>query len=329
MLNEAISSSPITVTVGSELAPSSRTQSVWRCAPVALFVYNRLDHTRRTVDALRSNDLAPQTDLFIFADAPKNESVVASVEGVRRYIRSVSGFRSVTCVDRERNLGLSQSIIEGITRLCDEYGRVIAVEDDIVTAPDFLSFINCALDKYAEESKIFSVSGFSLPISVPPSYQYDAFCSYRFMCWGWGTWRDRWQKADWSLSDYVEFSGNGELQERFNRGGEDLSWLLGRHFSGRIDSWDTVWAYTHSRHNALALLSARSRAYNIGFDGSGVHCRRAPFHQTSLAVPASIDYRFPDCLVADPHFAAAIYRLHHRSLARKFARYLYDRLISL
>lgn len=295
-------------------------------APIALFVYNRPEHTRRTVEALRANELAQQSDLFVFADGAKNEPAVAAVQSVREYVRGMEGFRSVTIIERERNFGLSNSIINGVTQLCDQYGRVIVVEDDVVTAPDFLTFMNHALERYKEEPRIFSVSGFNLPIATPPSYSYDAFCSYRFMCWGWGTWKDRWQNADWSMKDFPDFIADREKQKRFNRGGDDLSWLLARHMEGKIDSWDTVWAYTHSRHDAFALLSVVSRAYNIGFDGTGVHCRRAPFRQTAFAPGGNSDYRFPDSLNPDPCFAAEIQRLHHRSLARKFARRLYDRI---
>lgn len=295
-------------------------------APIALFVYNRPEHTRRTVEALRANELAQQTHLFVFADGAKNESAVAAVQSVREYVRGMEGFRSVTIIERERNFGLSNSIINGVTQLCDQYGRVIIVEDDVMTAPDFLAFMNRALDRYANEPRIFSVSGFNLPIATPASYSYDAFCSYRFMCWGWGTWKDRWQKADWSMKDFPDFIADREKQKRFNRGGDDLSWLLARHMSGKVDSWDTVWAYTHSRHDALALLSVVSRAYNIGFDGTGVHCRRAPFQQTAFAPGGNSDYRFPDSLNPVPYFTAEIQRLHHRSLARKFARRLYDRI---
>lgn len=291
-------------------------------APIALFVYSRPEHTRLTVESLRRNDLARESDLFIFADAPKDEMVAAGVQLVRNYIHSIDGFRSVTCIEREKNFGLSGSIVNGVTQLCGDYGRAIAVEDDILTASDFLTFLNQALEKYAEESKILSVSGFNYPIIVPESYPYDAFCTYRFPCWGWGTWKERWEAADWSVADYSEFSANARLQERFNRGGNDLSWLLARHIAGKIDSWDTVWAYTHAKYDALSLLPVVSKTHNIGLDGSGVHCRRVPFNQTTLSTNCKSSYCFPDCTTPDPHFAAEIGHLHNRSVLKKVGRFV-------
>lgn len=298
--------------------------SAGKPAPVALFVYNRPEHTRQTLEHLRANHLARQTRLFIFADGQKDESAASQVLEVRKFIRSVDGFKTITVIERERNLGLSASIISGVTQLCTSFGRAIVVEDDVLTAPDFLTFLNRALDRYADEQTVFSVGGFNLPIPVPPAYACDAFFTYRFLCWGWGTWRDRWEKADWSVKDYPEFAADTERQKRFNRGGNDCSWLLAHHISGKIDSWDTVWAYTHSKHDAITLLPAISKVHNIGFDGSGTHCRRAPFVQTALAREAASVPRFPDSLEVDRYFAAEIRRLCDRPLIKRFAHYVRD-----
>ena len=291
-------------------------------APIALFVYNRPEHTRQTVEALRANELAQQSDLFVFADGPKSELGTAAVAAVRKFARAIDGFKSVTVIERERNFGLSKSVIAGVTQLCNEYGRTIAVEDDVITAPDFLAFMNHALQRYVNERRMFSVCAFNPPIVTPKTYSYDAFCSYRFTCWGWGTWKDRWEKVDWLVEDFPEFMADRAKQKRLNLGGEDLSWLLNLQMEGKIDSWDTIWAYTHSKHDALALLPVSSKAYNIGLDGSGTHCKRAPFKQHLLAPGASAEYRFPESVNIHPYFVAEIQRFHRPSMARKLVRFL-------
>lgn len=290
-------------------------------APIALFVYNRPEHTRQTLEALRANGLAQRSDLFVFADGARSQSEAPAVEAVRKFIRAIDGFKSVTILEREHNIGLSKSVISGVTQLCNEYGRAIAVEDDVVTAPDFLAFMNNALQRYIDEPKMFSVCAFNLPIVPPKTYSYDAFCSYRFACWGWGTWKDRWEKADWSVRDYPEFMADRVKRRRFNRGGDDLSWLLALHMEGKIDSWDVVWAYTHFKHDALALLPVSSKVYNIGLDGSGTHCKRAPFKQHVLVPGTSSEYRFPDSEHIHPHFVAEVQRLHSPSVLRKVVRF--------
>jgi len=295
-----------------------------KIAPIAMFVYNRPEHTEQAIKALRGNDLASKSDLFIFADGAKSDARREAVREVRLMTRGINGFKSITMVERERNFGLSKSIIGGVTQLCEEYGRAIAIEDDVMTAPDFLTFLNYALDRYEGEPEIFSVSGFNYPMVAPPTYPYDVFFSPRSACWGWATWRDRWNRADWSIGDFREFIADREQRKRFNRGGDDLTWLLTRQVAGRVDSWDIVWAYTHFRQNGVAMFPVVSKAYNIGLDGSGVHCRRAPFSQVPLNSRADSCYRFPDTVQLDPYFVGEIHRLHRRPVAKKIARYLLD-----
>lgn len=296
-------------------------------APIALFVYKRPEHTRMTVEALRANYLAQQSDLFVFSDGAKDAAGAAAVAEVRKLIRSIDGFKSVTITEREQNLGLSKSVVEGVTQLCVQYGRAIVVEDDVLTAPDFLAFLNCSLDRYAGQPKVFSVGGFNLPIPKPSTYPYDAFFSYRFMCWGWGTWRDRWEQTDWSVKDYPEFAADRQRQKRFDRGGNDCSWLLARQMSGKIDSWDTIFNYAHFKHDAVASLPVVSKAYNIGFDGSGTHCRRASYTQSALREENHSEYRFPHFLEPDPYLSDEFRRLCDRSMAKRVAQYVRDNLI--
>lgn len=295
-------------------------------APIALFVYNRPEHTRKTVESLRANDLARQSNLYVFADGAKNESATTAVEAVRRFIRSIDGFRTVKLYERERNLGLANSVISGVTQLCDEFGRAIVMEDDLLSAPDFLTFMNLALDRYSNEPKVFSVSGFNYAVVTPADYDFDAFFTYRSSSWGWATWNDRWARADWSVSDYPAFREDKHNQHLFNRGGEDLSRMLAWQMAGNLDSWAIRWAYTHSKHDAFALVPTQSRIFNIGLDGSGVHCRAASAQQSELAVGGDQGFRFPSNLESDSRFAEQIFRAHCVSLARRCASFFYRSL---
>ncbi len=291
-------------------------------APIALFVYNRPEHTRRTVESLRANTLACQSDLFVFSDAAKKESATAAVEAVRKFIRTIDGFNSVTIIERERNYGLANSIIGGVSDVCNKFGRVVAIEDDLLTTADFLTFMNQALDRFADEPKIFSVSGFNFAIGAPEHYPFDAFYSYRSSSLGWGTWKSRWQKADWSVSDYNNFCADRNQQELFNRGGKDLSDMLASQMAGRIDSWAIRWAYTHFKQHGLALLSLRSRVFHIGADGSGTHTRRGSLRQSPLTCSSKTEFHFPRTLEVEPSLVSELQKLLRPSIARKIFRYL-------
>lgn len=298
-------------------------------APIALFVYNRPGHTQKTVNSLRESQLAAQSDLFVFSDGPKDEVGSVAVQQVRRNIHDIQGFKSVTIIERGRNLGLANSVIAGITQLCNEFGRVIAMEDDLLTSADFLTFMNQALKQYETQPKIFSVSGFNFGFEGAKHYPYDAFCFYRSSSLGWGTWKDRWERADWKMSDYHTFCADKLQQQQFNRGGDDLSRMLALQMHGKIDSWAIRWAYTHFKQDAFALLSLRPRVLHIGSDSSATYSRRKSFKQLPLTTERKSEFHFPDTAGLEEPFVLELQRSLRPSLARKIVRYLLHGRMSL
>jgi hypothetical protein len=221
---------------------------------------------------LRRNGLAADSDLHIFSDGPKNHEQTAAVCEVRDYLRTVTGFNTVRIVERERNMGLAASIISGTSQVLNDHAACIVLEDDLLSAPSFLEFMNAALQVYRDRQDIFSVTGYNYPLPLPRDYPDDAYLSYRGSSWGWGTWADRWHRVDWAVSDYPQFADNALDQALFARGGDDLPGMLKLQMEGKIDSWSIRFDYAHHKNNALCLHPVRSKIQNIGFDGSGVHC---------------------------------------------------------
>lgn len=244
-------------------------------APIVLFVYNRPEHTRQTLDALAKNILAKESELFIFSDAPKSANTLSKVEEVRKCIRNVSGFKKVTIVEREKNLGLANSIIDGVTKVIDQYEKIIVLEDDLVTSRYFLKFMNEALDVYKTREDIFSITGFNYPKSVldiSAEYEGDVYLSYRCMSWSWGTWKDRWDKVDWEVENFEKLKNDVKEIRKFNRGGEDLFTMLKSQMEGKLDSWAIRFCLAHSLNESYCVYPTVSYINNEGFDGSGVHC---------------------------------------------------------
>lgn len=156
-----------------------------KLAPVVMFVYNRLDSVEQTIENLKKNELADQTDLFVFSDAAKKEKQAESVKLVREYIHKIVGFKSVHIIEAEKNKGLAKSVIIGVTEIINKRGKVIVVEDDLIAAPQFLSFMNDALDFYESEKKIWSISGYQFPFEMPETYTKSVYAAYRSSSWGW------------------------------------------------------------------------------------------------------------------------------------------------
>ncbi len=245
-------------------------------APIILFVYNRPWHTKQTVEALQKNELASDSELFIYSDGPKDtEGSQAAVVEVRNYLKSVDGFRKITITESPKNLGLAASVIRGVSEVVNEYGRVIVLEDDLITAPSFLKFMNEALAFYKDIPRIFSITGYNLPpnvMKIPKYYSHDIYFNPRAHSWGWATWKDRWEKADWKVSVYDDFINNQESIAEFNLGGNDLTQMLSLQMAGKIDSWAIRWCFAQFLQDAYAVYPVQSLVKNIGFDGSGVHC---------------------------------------------------------
>lgn len=243
-------------------------------APVVVFVYNRPQHTEKTLRALNANTLANQSHLIIYADGLRKESEREKVAAVRKIIRAFAKenqFLSVEVVEHEKNLGLAKSVISGVTQQMEHCGKVIVVEDDLVTSTDFLQYMNDALNYYEQDEKIWSISGYSFPMQETEHAMHDVFMSYRGCSWGWATWQDRWNSVDWNVSDYAAFVFHHGKRRRFNRGGSDLSDMLDLQMRGRIDSWAIRWCYAQSKQEKWTVYPVRSKVENIGCDGSGTH----------------------------------------------------------
>ena len=160
-----------------------------RLAPIVLFTYNRPVHTRQTIDALLKNEYASGSDLIIFSDAPKNDAAEDGVRQTRAYLRGITGFRSIKLIERAENMGLAANIIDGVTQVVNEYGRIIVLEDDLLTSPYFLKFMNEALTMYEQVEEVISVHGYVFPIKrkLP-----ESFFIRGTDCLGWGTWKRGW-----------------------------------------------------------------------------------------------------------------------------------------
>lgn len=237
-------------------------------APIALFTYSRANHTRLAVESLLRNKEAADSDLYIFSDGPKNVSNELAVKENRKYIHSITGFKSIHIVEKEKNWGLANSLIAGITDVINKYGRVIVVEDDLILSPCFLQFMNEALEKYKDDDRVGTISAFVPPVKdkLPETF----FLMY-FQCWGWATWKRAW--------DLLETNPKPLLRGlRFKKRKFDVGGGAGNYGNlycqkvGLVDSWYIRFYASLFLKGKLSLYPGHSLAANNGLDGSGTHC---------------------------------------------------------
>jgi hypothetical protein len=263
------------------------------CAPIALFTYNRLEHTAATLAALAHNPLAAESPLWAFSDGPRpgRADDPEKIAAVRNLLHSAQGFREVHVVERPENLGLSRSIIAGVGEMVGRHGRVIVLEDDIVTSPHFLRYMNDALECYEGDDRVISIHGYVYPTRTPLP---EAFFLRGADCWGWATWKRGW--------DLFEPDGRkllGELKARGLESAFDMNGarayvkMLEDQIAGRCDSWAIRWDAAAFLADKLTLYPGVSLVRNIGLDHSGTHCGTAEHLAVTLA-DRPVDVRAAD-----------------------------------
>ena len=239
-------------------------------APILLFAYNRLNHTRRCIESLQQNSLAAESELFIYADAAKSEDQKAAVQAVRQYLHTINGFKQITFIERTENWGLARNIIDGVTTQVNRYGKVIVLEDDLVVAPHFLEFMNEALETYKDEPRIGHIQAcdFTKDPTLP-----DTFLIKWTGSWGWGTWDRAWKHFNPNGKELLQELEVRKLTYTFDFNGKyGFTRMLRRQIAGKNNSWAIRWNASLFLKDILSLNVGQSLVQNEGFDGSGTNC---------------------------------------------------------
>lgn len=287
-----------------------------KTAPVILFTYNRPEHTKRTIEALAANELAAETDLYIYSDAAKKEADREKVQEIRDYAKEVSGFANVELRAREKNYGLAKNITEGVTEIVERYGTVIVLEDDLVTNRYFLRFMNDGLARYEKEPRVTGITGFShFGDEVKLPYE-SYFNTLTGTSWSWATWADRWSRFDAECADWTRLVDDAALRKRFNYDNTYNFYKIMKmqQTDEKTNSWAIRWYWTNFRRDAYILSPTKSLVSNEGWDGSGVHCGKSkePVFNHRLATNRPIT-DFPAEIGERPE----VHRMMKRALLRE------------
>ena len=238
-------------------------------APIALFVYNRPQHTERTLKFLKQNELAAESRLYVFSDGPKTPADEQAVAEVREVIKNIEGFKNVTIVARDKNMGLADSIIAGVNRLVTDYKRVIVFEDDLITSPFTLTYFNEALNRYRDEDKVMHIGAYMYNLKdhhLPETFFYRAATS-----WGWATWERAWQHFEPNVDVLIQ-QFDAKKKSDFSIEHTMNFWKQIMDFKkGKNNSWAIRWYASIFLKGGLTLNPSHSLVNNIGHDGTGIH----------------------------------------------------------
>lgn len=254
-------------------------------APVVLFCYKRLDLLRQTIEALQQNYLANESELFIYSDGPKKDEDISEITGVRQYLKTIAGFKKIVLKEATKNKGLAASIIEGVTEIINKYDSIIVLEDDLVTSRNFLTYMNKGLEYFRDNPRIFSITGFSIPMKG--LNENSIYFTQRSGSCGWGTWKDRWNLIDWEVKDYAELMRSRPARKAFNRMGSDMTGLLIKQKLGKINSWAIRWCYHQFKYDLYSVHPVVSKIKNIGYSSPDATHTKEKFNRFETRLDTS------------------------------------------
>lgn len=292
-------------------------------APIAIFAFNRLEPLKSCVKSLLNNSEAKESDLLVFVDGPRPnvEGEKDCVDSVKEYVKTIIGFRTVEFHFSDVNKKLGPSIIAGVTDVINRYGKVIVIEDDLVTSRNFLAFMNQGLDRYEKSNEVISICGYSNKIRIPRGYYYDAYFCVRSSSWGWATWKDRWDSVDWDLDDWEKVKRNAK---EFNRwGGSDCFGMLKAWKDGHNQSWAIRFCYNQFLKDGVSLFPLVSMIDNRGFDGRGTNCTVYNRFKFELDNGENKSFRFPKEIIVDDKIRKETLKYH------AIAKRIYSRIMNI
>lgn len=295
-------------------------------APIVVFVYKKLDELKKVINSLQSNDISKFSDLYIFSDAAKNNSDLRQVNEVRSFIKKISGFQTVTIFYADKNMGLRISVINGVSKILSFNDKVIVVEDDIEVSTNFLAFMNASLDFYQRNAGIFSITGYTRNFG-DVDYQSDVYFTNRSISWGWGTWKDRWDRIDWDILERSDFQLSFIDRVKFNKMGSDLTSMLLAQKNGRLNSWAVIWCYHQFKHSLFSVHPINSKVRNIGFNNMASNTDDLYFEMfdSSLDISNKINFNFPSDVNLDNKIIKKF--IYPYTLLSRFKRKMMNTLI--
>ena len=298
-------------------------------APIVLFTYNRPWHVEQTLNALMQNELASESILYIYCDGAKPDATEEQKEKIRQsreVVRKKQWCKEVVIRETEQNKGLGNSIIEGVAEVINKHRKVIVLEDDLVTSPLFLDYMNKALEYYENRKTVFSISAVSRPnphLFYPKDYEYDVYVSQTHRPTGWATWLDRWKQVDWSAKCFKYLQADKNIRNAFNRLGADYYSALEKQQLTGQNVWSIRFALAHFVNHAVSICPIVSYIDHIGWDEEATNAigGRGQWNHTFLA--SKKDIRFLDILYEDSRIINSWY-----SFSVKKRRSLIGRIIN-
>jgi len=281
-------------------------------APIAIFAFNRPNHLAHCLQSLERCVGLENSEGTIFIDGARNDQeadVVSSSVGVALKFASKYNFRVEA---RQENFGLAKSITSGIDEMFSLSSKLIVIEDDLILAKGFLDFMNKGLSRYENNSGVASISGYQYPIERE---LHTSVFLRGADCWGWATWKDRWEQTSFSGKELLNQIRTKKLANEFNlEGSNNYVDLLEKQILGEINSWAILWHASMFVQNRLSLYPPYSLVSNEGGDGLGTHFGINQLY--SQKISDKMDFSLPSSIEQSEEYRDALIEFYQKNFKR-------------
>ena len=255
-------------------------------APVMIPTLCRSEHFIRCVESLKRNSWAEYTDMYIALDYPAKDEHWNGYREICSYLEKsdFTMFAFFHVIKRETNYGSGKNSREMREYLFQRYDCVIRTDDDVEFSPNFLEYMDKALERYRDDDKVIAVSGYSYPVEWDVSQGSNTMLENIVApMWGTGFWREKYEMVD----DYIR---SGGLIHDFARACQmgkykemtSAAWIdyavsaTGRHpYESLVCSMSDIALRIYlGVKDCYVIAPTISKSRNWGFDGSGVFCPR-------------------------------------------------------
>ena len=249
-------------------------------APILIFTYNRFDSFVRTIESFKNAELANESVIIVVSDGAKCENSKKEVDKIREYCKIIVGFKSVELIFRDSNWGIAKSFKDGQSYCLNKYGKMIMLEDDNLIHPKTLVFLNQALDFYENDSKVFSISAYSIPRYFNISN--DIYFLPWYVPWVVASWKDKFLKFDWEVYYFKKNIHNSKERARIKKYGNfyyESAWLDYYRISNAEDARLNMHLFFNEM---VTVCPKKSFVKNIGTDGNGINAGNTNWFDTDL-----------------------------------------------
>jgi hypothetical protein len=266
---------------------------------VLFLVFNRPDTTAQVFEAIRK---AKPPRLYVAADGPRadREGEADRCAKVREISTAVDWPCEVKTLFREKNLGCKYAVSGGITWFFEQEEQGIILEDDCLPHPDFFSFCETLLDRYATDDRVWVITGDNFQNGVQRGEASYYFSRYNHV-WGWASWRRAWQKSDMDIRFWPEWKTSAAWKELWQDSVARKYWekIFDRMHRAEIDTWDYPWTASVWYHGGLTATPNVNLVSNIGFGPDSTHTASADSPLAGMATSAIGEIRHPKTIEQD------------------------------